>query len=147
MVSEGCKIGGSAVKEGQDTETVSRQNGLVVDQPLSGGTGTSNDGNTARRASRDPKTSSEITGVDEEAVKWVAVVLNALQSLEQVDSERFGKYAMETAEMLVHHYPWFYMPASIHKLSINCSWCYSHRDSPASHRHVFGRSAGESQQA
>ena len=46
------------------------------------------------------------------------MILNALQSLEQVDSERFGKYAMETAEMLVHHYPWFYMPASIHKLLV-----------------------------
>ena len=52
-------------------------------------------------------------------IKRLAVILNPLQSLEQVDSERFGKYAMETAEMLVLHYPWFYMPASIHKLLIH----------------------------
>ena len=42
--------------------------GLVVDQPRAGGTGTSNDGNTARRAFGDPKTFSEITGVDEEVI-------------------------------------------------------------------------------
>lgn len=90
--------------------------GLVEDQPRAGGAGTLNDGNTAWRAFRDPKTFSETTGVDE-IIKRLAVILNDLQSQERVVSERFDEYAMETAEFTTTC--GFYMPAGIHELLVH----------------------------
>ena len=63
---------------GQDAETVSRKTGLGGKSASPWRAGTSNDGNTARRAILDPKTFSEITGVDEETIKRLAVILNEL---------------------------------------------------------------------
>ena len=77
-------------------------------------------------------------------IKRLAVILSALQSLEQVDSEQFGKCTMETAEMFVHHCSCMALhtckPAPINYWFMVLR--YSHRDFPASRR-----SAGESKQA
>ena len=98
-----------------------RQLGLVVDQPRAGGSGTSNDGNTARRAFADPERFSAVTGVDVLLIRRFATILSALQTTEVVNAERYAEYALETAQMFVDKYPWYYMPASIHKLLIHGS--------------------------
>ena len=95
------------------------QMGLVVDQPKSGGAGTSNDGNTARRAFRDVDKLSEVTEVDVELLNRFAVILSALASSLAIDTDKFHQYATETARLFVDLYPWYYMPATVHKVLIH----------------------------
>ena len=45
--------------------------GLRVDEPRAGGSGNSNDGNTARRAFRSPAEFAACTGVDQELIDRV----------------------------------------------------------------------------
>ena len=52
--------------------------GLTVDLPKSGGSGTSNDGNCARRFFRAHETVSEILGVDHILVKRCWITLSIL---------------------------------------------------------------------
>ena len=92
---------------------------LVVDQPRAGGHGSTNDGNTARRAFNNVDQLSEITGVDKTLLQRFAVILNALSSFSPIDVEKYAKYAMETAQLFVTLYPWYHMPASVHKLLIH----------------------------
>lgn len=90
--------------------------GLPVDQPRAGGAGSSNDGNTARRAFADPATFSSITGVDVGLITRFSVILRALASTKPVDPDKFQTFALQTAKEYCRLYPWFYMPASLHKL-------------------------------
>ena len=93
--------------------------GLIVDMPRAGGAGTTNDGNTARRAFRDPEMLSQITGVDLRLITRFSVILQAISSSRPVDAEKFGAYALETAKLFRDLYNWYYMPASLHKLLIH----------------------------
>ena len=96
-----------------------RQLGLHVDQPRAGGSGTSNDGNTARRAFGDPPAFSEITGVDQGLIERLQTILEAINSTEPIDADKFGEFAFQTAQLYVQQYPWYYMPASAHKLLVH----------------------------
>ena len=96
-----------------------RQLGLHVDQPRSGGSGTSNDGNTARRAFADPPAFSQITGVDQELIERLQTILEAINSTEPIDADKFRDFAFQTASLYVSKYPWYYMPASAHKLLVH----------------------------
>ena len=93
--------------------------GLVVDMPRAGGAGTTNDGNTARRAFSDPEMLSQITGVDLGLIIRFSVILQAISSSRPVDADKFGVYALETAKLFTDLYNWYYMPASVHKLLIH----------------------------
>lgn len=72
---------------------------LLVDIPKQGGSGTTNDGNTARRFFEDPKTSSEITGIDVRLIEALAVLLKSLSSGFEIDSKAFGLKALCTARL------------------------------------------------
>ena len=85
-----------------------KQLGLVVDKLRAGSKGASNDGNTARRLFCYPVTFGAITGVDEHLIVRLAVILEALQTCQPLDPDRYAQYAMDTAEMFVQLYPWFY---------------------------------------
>ena len=39
----------------------------------------------------------------------------------EINTKRFSEYCAETATYLVHLYPWYYMPASVHKILIHGS--------------------------
>lgn len=95
--------------------------GLLVDIPKSGGSGTTNDGNTARRFFKDPSLSASITGIDEKLIKRCCVVLRTLSTGYAVNPEAFKKYALETAKLYVEKYPWYYMPSSVHKILLHGS--------------------------
>lgn len=94
--------------------------GLRVDFVLQG-KGTSNDGNTARRFFGDFETSAEITGFNVQLLKRFAVILQAMASGKEIDVERFRRYSKETARLYVELYPWYYMPATVHKILIHGS--------------------------
>ena len=92
--------------------------GLKVDEPKQGA-GNKNDGNTARRAFQDEKTFADICGLDESLVHRFHIILIAISCKLPLDSEKFGAFCRETAELLIELYPWFRMPVSVHILLIH----------------------------
>jgi hypothetical protein len=95
------------------------QLGLIVDVPKTGGSGTSNDGNTARIAFANHEKMAEILEMDHLLIKRIWVILCALSSQEAVDPDRFQVYCRETAERYVAQYAWYPMPASCHKILVH----------------------------
>lgn len=99
-------------------EGLKRKMSLLADIPMAG-CGNTNNGNTARRFFREPKLASEITGVNEELIYRFSVILRSIACGHKIDIESFRQYALQTAELFVTHYSWFYMPCSIHKILIH----------------------------
>ena len=93
--------------------------GLKVDEPKQGA-GNTNDGNTARRAFQDEKTFADILcGLDESLIHRFHTILIAISCKLPLDSEKFGAFCRETAELLIELYPWFRVPVSVHILLIH----------------------------
>ena len=78
--------------------------GLIIDV-VKQGSGTSDDGNTARRFFSDPELTAEITGVNLELIERFAYSLHKLTSLEATDLDEFQKYTFETAQLYVRLCP------------------------------------------
>lgn len=92
--------------------------GLLIDV-VKQGSGSTNDGNTARRFFSDAKTAASITGIDENIIKRFHVILQAIASGEHINLFKFSNYCKETATLYIQLYSWYYMPSSIHKLLIH----------------------------
>lgn len=91
---------------------------LLVDIPKPGA-GTTNNGNTARSFFLQPKLAALLTGVNEELVSRFGIILRTMASGYKVNTDEFRIYCMQTAEIYVDRYPWFYMPSSVHKILIH----------------------------
>jgi hypothetical protein len=87
--------------------------GLLVDNAKLGGSGTSNNGNTARRVFINYRESARITGVNEE------LILQSISSGFKLNTEEFDKCTKYTAKLFVQAYPWLYMPARFHKVLVH----------------------------
>lgn len=83
------------------------------------GSGTTNDGNTARRFFEFPEKTAAITGLDEDLIRRFAVILQAITSGEIIDVPKFKEYTKITAEKYVELYDWYYMSSTVHKLLIH----------------------------
>jgi hypothetical protein len=68
--------------------------GLLVDIPKSGDSGTTNDGNTARRIFAAASQSSSIIGISEDLIKRFGVILRTLSCGYAIDVEAFKEYAL-----------------------------------------------------
>jgi hypothetical protein len=90
--------------------------GPLVEQAKPGGCGTTDDGNMARRFFKNPSHSTNITGLSEVLISRCAVILQALLNGHTKNLEEFDQYAKERADLLVKKYPWYYMPASVHRV-------------------------------
>ncbi|KAJ4442323.1 hypothetical protein ANN_03909, partial [Periplaneta americana] len=97
-----------------------RELGLRVDHPKPAGSGTSNDGNTARTFLNREEISSEITGLDREIIHRFVIVLKTIFCGFTINTQAFEYYA-RTAEHFVSLYLWYYIPASLHKVLIHGS--------------------------
>lgn len=106
--------------EKQRIQNEFRKLGLIIDVPRQG-SGTSNDGNTARWFFSDPNTTSQITKIDKRLIERFSVILQVLSSGKEIDGEKFDTYAFDTAKLYVELYGWYYMPASLHKILIHGS--------------------------
>lgn len=95
-----------------------QETGLLLDV-VKHGSGTTNDGNSARRFFADPEKSASLTGLDVNLIRRFAVILQTISSGKKIKIPQFKQYCFETAEMYVKLYPWYYMPSSIHKLLIH----------------------------
>ena len=94
---------------------------LHVDQPRSGGKGSSNDGNTARRAFKDEESFAAATGVDQRLIHRMHVILQTMSSGYAIDIQAFGAYCAATADLYVELYPWYPMPAAVHKVLVHAA--------------------------
>ncbi|XP_022166704.1 uncharacterized protein LOC111031177 [Myzus persicae] len=92
--------------------------GLLVDVVLQG-KGNTNDGNTARRFFKNPEKSAEITGIDFTLLQRFGNILSVIASGRKINPITFDEYALATATLFVQLYPWYYMPASVHKILIH----------------------------
>lgn len=93
--------------------------GLIVDKPRSGGSGTSNDGNTARTFFAYSATCAEITGLDKNIIDRCGTLLSCLSSGYNINKEKFRDFALDTARQLIQEYPWYNLPPSVHKVLIH----------------------------
>jgi len=75
--------------------------GLLVDGPKPGGSGTTNDGNTARRFFSDPALSADITGLDKTLSRRFAIILQTISCGFAVNAAALDDYAMDTARLFV----------------------------------------------
>jgi len=92
---------------------------LKVDQSKVGGFGSTNDGNTARRAFSEPETFSEITGIDLRLIKNLRTILICLSSQLPIDVTKFQSFCHKTAEIIVYEYSWLPMTATVHKILVH----------------------------
>lgn len=83
------------------------------------GSGTTNDGNTARKFFEFPNKTAAITGLDEDLIKRFAVILQTITSGERINVIKFKDFARKTAEKYVELYDWYYMSSTVHKLLIH----------------------------
>lgn len=83
------------------------------------GSGTTNDGNTARKFFSDPEKTALATGVDTELIRRFSSILQAITSGYKIDCDKFSKYGKETAGLYVKKYSWHYMPPTVHKVLIH----------------------------
>jgi hypothetical protein len=68
-----------------------------------------------------PKTTSEINGLDENLLFRFSVILQTIASGVAIDTVNFDKYARETAEYYLSLYDWYKMPVTVHKILIHGS--------------------------
>lgn len=116
--SEGGRLVKLRKKRIQDE--VREKMGLLVDvvQPTSG---TTNDGNTARRAFSDRyrSTFAEILNVEKWLLDDLYIILTVLSSNLQVDSEKFGSFCRNLASKYVKTYKWHPMTVTLHKILVH----------------------------
>ena len=93
--------------------------GIIVDLPKSGGSGTTNDGNTSRRFFQNSETVSHVLGINEELTRRLYVILCTLSSLREINADRLEQFCAETARLYVLEYPWYPMPQAVHKLLLH----------------------------
>ncbi|CAG7663603.1 unnamed protein product, partial [Allacma fusca] len=96
-----------------------KEMGLRVDYPAPGGSGTSNDGNTARRAFSNYKLLSSILTIDEKLIVDLRTILIAFGSQLPIDHDKFQEHCHQLIYHYMSLYSWFKLPASVHKILIH----------------------------
>ena len=93
--------------------------GLRADEPRADGSGNANDGNMARRAFRSSAEFAACTGVDEQLIRNLYVILQAISCFHKLDSSALSSFCRRTARLYVEPYGWYPMPTTLHKLLIH----------------------------
>nr|XP_036669892.1 uncharacterized protein LOC118877083 isoform X2 [Drosophila suzukii] len=114
---------------------------LKVDKPKQGGFGNTNTGNTARRAFANFKKFSEITGVDQQIIYNLRIILICLSCQLPINLEKFEAYCHQTGEMIVDSYPWLPMTPTLHKIIVHSRQIMENTVLPVG---CFGEEASES---
>ena len=105
---------------------------LLVDVPKQGGVGNSNTGNTARTAFQDEETFASITGVDQNLIHRIHMMLIAINTNNSLNPEALKAYGFETAKLWVELYGWCKMPVTIHQLFFHAWESLRHSSLPLS---------------
>lgn len=118
-----------------------RELGLRVDMPKVGGFGSTNDGNTARRAFSSDVIFADITGVNHNLIFRLKVILICLSCNFPINPNKFETYCFQTAKMIQDLYRWLPMTSTVHKVLIHSKQVIENTILPIG---VFGESAAES---
>ena len=62
---------------------------------------------------------AEITRIDATLLRRLSVILKTINVSYEIDHVKFNEYALETANLFVALYPWYYMPKSMHQILIH----------------------------
>jgi hypothetical protein len=62
-----------------------------------------------------------MNGVNEDLIRRLCVILQSISSGFELSIEEFDKYTKDTAKLSVKEYPWFYLPANVHKVLAHCA--------------------------
>ena len=94
--------------------------GLHVDRPKSNGSGSTNDGNTARRTCLNTDTFASIVGFDREILKvlpYNSYKYNISYNFE-INVDKFKNFCLKTASLYMEKYHWHPMSATVHKVLV-----------------------------
>lgn len=80
------------------------------------GSGTSINGNAARKCLKDHATLASILNLDGELVKRLSFVLLAFRQKDGINLDRLQQYCDETYQMYFEKYPWGKMNPTVHKM-------------------------------
>lgn len=92
--------------------------GLIIDRAKAG-SGTSNDGNTARAFFRNSNESSLITGLDMNLIQRFCIILETIASGFEINLQVFELFAKDTGALYIRLYPWYFMPVTVHKILVH----------------------------
>lgn len=93
--------------------------GLLVDIPKVGGSGNTNDGNTARIAFRNPEKLAEILEIEISIVKGFHVILVALSCQLPIDPLSFSSYCQSLFSTYMRYYSWNPITPTVHKILVH----------------------------
>jgi len=79
-----------------------------------------------RKLFSNPKLASKITGINENLIHRCTSLLQAIASGYKINVLTFNEYALFTARELIKEYPWYYLPATVHKVLIHGSAVIEH---------------------
>ena len=113
---------------------------LLVNKPKANSSGSTDDGNTARRAFNQPELFARITNVDQSLIHNFKIILISLTCQQVLDLEKFETFCFDTANLYMTKYPWFRIPATIHKVLIHAKQFFENSVLPAGY---FGEEASE----
>lgn len=68
--------------------------------------------------------------VDEEILERMGVILTAINIFQDLDAEKFGLYAEETARLIIKKYPFWAMSPTVHKILLHGKEIISHNILP-----------------
>lgn len=91
---------------------------LLVDIPKAN-FGNTNDGNTSRRFFEEFEKSAEITGIDQNLICRLKVILDTMCCGIKINIEKFEIYCKETAELYVSLYNFHPMTPTLHKVLLH----------------------------
>jgi len=80
------------------------------------GSGSTNDGNTARRAFLHTDKFANALGFDQEILKNLYFILIAISSNYEINASKFKSFCAQTAFLYIGKYPGYPMSATVHKV-------------------------------
>lgn len=114
---------------------------LRVDVPKAGGCGSTNDGNTSRRAFTEYDKFSKILGVDTELIFRMRIILICLSCQFSLNLDKFEEYCFQTGQLYQSKYPWLPMTPTVHKVIVHSKQIMQNTALPVGY---FGEDAAES---
>jgi hypothetical protein len=88
---------------------------VTLDEPRSTG-GTSTTGSACRKLLQNPQLFADCLGLSRALVVRLAKILKVINCKLDINTEYFGKFALDTYRLFTESYNWFYMPQTLHKI-------------------------------
>ncbi|XP_029710127.2 uncharacterized protein LOC115256029 [Aedes albopictus] len=97
---------------------IKRRLGLRISEPLPSG-GNSNDGNTSRTFFKEWRTICEITGLNEDLLERMYIILVIINCKSDINVEVFQNYLETTRKLYISLYGWYPLSPTLHKILVH----------------------------